>query len=78
MTDLREALDSWTGRVAEISDPELSELLHILERAYIHALIEAQLRGGSRQETPRGRLPSGDAAITADAPGPGRRRLQGR
>lgn len=48
MNDPHAALDSWIQGVTEMPDRELFDLLHLLERAYIHALIEAQLRGAPR------------------------------
>lgn len=38
-------LESVVSRVSEISDDELVANLVAVERAYIHLLIEAQLRG---------------------------------
>jgi hypothetical protein len=48
MTDLQGTLNSWVDGIAEMSDKDLGDMLHLLERTYIHALIEAQLRRAPR------------------------------
>jgi hypothetical protein len=45
MTEIRETLDGWVGDLAEMGDGDLEMFLHLLERAYIHTLIEQGLRG---------------------------------
>lgn len=45
MSNLQATLNTWVEGVTEMPDKELADLLHLLERAYIHALIEVQLRG---------------------------------
>lgn len=48
MTDIQEALDDWVASLAETKDGDLAMCLHLLERAYIHGLIEQGLRGAPR------------------------------
>lgn len=48
MIDLQEALDDWVANLAEARDGDLAMSLHLLERAYIHGLIEQGLRGAPR------------------------------
>jgi hypothetical protein len=48
MTDLQDALDQRVSGLSEMPQTELDGLLHALERAYIHVLIEQQLRGAPR------------------------------
>lgn len=45
---MRETMDSWVAGLSEMSDTDLNDLLDMLERTYIHGLIEQGLRGASR------------------------------
>ena len=45
MTSVAKTLDAYVSDLATMTDADLADLLYLLERAYIHALIEVQLRG---------------------------------
>jgi len=47
MIELRERLSEQVSTLSELSMDELLDLMHMLERAYIHVLIEHGLRGVS-------------------------------
>ena len=44
MTDLTAALDETVNRISELTDEQLQTMLLNLERAHIHAMVEAGLR----------------------------------
>lgn len=46
-TDLKRAVAPAVTDLSSMSDKDLRVLLEILERAYVHALIEQQLRDGN-------------------------------
>ena len=48
MSDLRVLLDERIADLSVMPLDDLNDLLHMLERTYIHALIEKGLRGVSR------------------------------
>lgn len=48
MTEVEQTLDEWVAGLSEMRDGDLAMLLHLLERTYIHTLIEQSLRGASR------------------------------
>ena len=48
MIEVEATLDKWVGSLAEMTDADLRKFVHLLERTYIHAIIEAGLRGAPR------------------------------
>lgn len=49
MIELRDQLNKQVETLSETSTEELADLLHLLERAYIHTMIEHGLRGVSEE-----------------------------
>jgi hypothetical protein len=47
-SDIQTVLDDRVAVLSEMPSDDLDHLLHVLERTYIHALIEKGLRGGSQ------------------------------
>jgi len=45
--DVQDLLDDRVAKLSEMPPDDLDHLLHVLERTYIHALIEKGLRGAS-------------------------------
>ena len=48
MTEVEGTLDEWVSSLAEMTDADLRSFITLLERTYIHAMIEAGLRGAPR------------------------------
>jgi len=47
VNDLRQVLDEKIAGLSIMPSDDLVDLIHLMERTYIHALIEAHLRGVS-------------------------------
>ena len=48
MSDIAGTLDGWVANLSEMTDSELANTLYLLERTYVHTLIERELRGAPR------------------------------
>jgi hypothetical protein len=48
MSDLRSVLNERVAELSQMDQSDLEDMLHVLERTYIHALIEQGLRGVSQ------------------------------
>jgi hypothetical protein len=48
MNEIQTVLDDRVAKLSEMPTDDLDHLLYVLERTYIHALIEKGLRGGSQ------------------------------
>ena len=47
MSEIQAVLNSAIDSLSELPDPDLLDLVNLLERSLVHALIEQNLRGAS-------------------------------
>lgn len=44
MSDLQDAVDACVARLSELSTGEVDHMVRVLERGYVHAMVEQNLR----------------------------------
>lgn len=59
MTDAKTALDNIVSTISEFTDDELLTMQRVIERTYVHLMIERSLRDGDRMSSHIERVGSG-------------------